>query len=126
MVVTNLHCDNCGYEWRPRGIPQRCPSCHSVLGETRARRWRLAEKRLAQLLVFRGWRPEFTKERPVDVLVKKGGRKLFLDVKSGENYLIRGSQLEELLQHRRNGAEVGFALEKEGKFYLFQLVDVLG
>lgn len=126
MVVTNLRCENCGYEWRPRGTPQRCPSCYSVLGETRARQWRRAGRRLAQLLASRGWHPVSTEERPIDVLVQKGGKKLFLDVKSGKNYLIRGSQLEELLQRRKDGAEVGFALEKEGKFYLFQLMDVLG
>ncbi|MGQ9788428.1 MAG: hypothetical protein ACUVQM_03860 [Candidatus Hadarchaeaceae archaeon] len=126
MIVTNLHCENCGYEWRPRGSPQRCPSCHSRLGETRARRWKFAERRLTQLLAARGWRPGQLKERPVDVLVVKGGKKLFLDVKSGENYLIRGSQLKEMLRHRRGGAGVGFALEREGKFYLLQLVDVLG
>jgi hypothetical protein len=126
MVVTNLHCENCGYEWRPRGIPRRCPSCHSLLGQTRARRWKLAERRLAQLLAARGWRPGLSQGRPIDVLVEREGGRLFLDVKSGRDYLIRGSQLEELLQHRGDKAEVGFALEREGKFYLFKLVDVLG
>ncbi|MBC7099835.1 hypothetical protein H5T52_12160 [Candidatus Bipolaricaulota bacterium] len=126
MVVTSLHCENCGYEWRPRGSPQRCPSCHSRLGETRARRSKLAGRRLAQLLAARGWRPGLYEGRPVDVLVEREGKKLFLDVKSGQDYLIRGSQLEQLLQRRKGGAEVGFALERKGKFYLFQLMDVLG
>ncbi|MGC8816307.1 MAG: hypothetical protein ACP5PX_00590 [Candidatus Hadarchaeum sp.] len=126
MVVTNLHCENCGYEWRPRGSPLRCPSCHSRLGETKARRWKLAGRRLTQLLASRGWRPGGPEGRPIDVLVEREGKRLFLDVKSGENYLIRGTQLEELLRHRGGNAEVGLALERGGKFYLFKLVEVLG
>ncbi|MEM4201659.1 MAG: hypothetical protein QW786_00410 [Candidatus Hadarchaeum sp.] len=126
MVVTSLHCENCGYEWRPRGVPRRCPSCRSQLGETRASQWRLAERRLAQLLAARGWSAVFPAGKPIDVRVEKGGKKLYLDVKSGQDYLLRWSQLEELLQHRKGGAEVGFALERKGKFYLFKLVDVLG
>lgn len=126
MVVTTLHCENCGYEWRPRGEPKRCPSCQSMLGETKARRWKRVEKRLADMLALRGWRLEPVEgQKAIDVHAEKAGRKLLVDVKSGHSFLVRGSQLRNLLKHQGRTSEVGFAFEMDGKFYLFTLKDIL-
>ena len=126
MVVTNIHCENCGYEWRPRGKPKRCPSCQAMLGETKARKWKRAEKKLAELLALRNWRLEPTGgQKIIDVHAKRAGRKLFIDVKSGHSYLIRRSQLEGLLKYHGKTSDVGFACEMDGKFYLFMLEDIL-
>jgi len=126
MVVTNMRCENCGYEWRPRGNPRRCPSCLSVLGETMARKRRRSEKKLGEQLVARGWHLEpSAARRTIDVQAEKEGRKLFIDVKSGRSYHIRRSQLEDLIKNRGEKSEVGFALEMDGRFYLFTLSDVI-
>jgi len=97
-----------------------------MLGETKARKWRRAEKKLAELLALRGWRLEPTSgQKIIDVHAKRAGRKLFIDVKSGHSYLIRRSQLEGLLKYHGKASDVGFACEMDGKFYLFMLEDIL-
>ncbi len=125
MVVTK-RCNYCGYEWRPRGDGRRCPSCRRLLGETKVRAWERAGLRLKNRLASRGW-----EIRPVsglgtiDVSAKKEGKKLLIDVKSGESYHIRGSQLKNLLAYRDRTTDVGFACEMDGKFYLLTLKEVL-
>ena len=126
MVVTSLHCESCGYGWRPRGKPKRCPSCQAMLGETKARKWKRAEKKLADLLASRGWRVESVGgQKILDVHAERAGKKLLIDVKSGHSYLVRSSQLKHLLECRGKKSEVGFAFEMDGKFYLFTLKDIL-
>jgi|GEM_PF-1227970 len=126
MVVTNVHCENCGYEWRPRGTPKRCPSCLSLQGETKARKWKRTEKRLADLLAQRGWHQKSAGgQKRIDVHAERSGKKLFVEIKSGHSYHIRRSQLEDLIKYNKEKSEVGFALEMDEKFYLFTLKDVL-
>jgi len=79
-----------------------------MLGETKVRKWKRAEKKLAELLALRGWRLEPT-----------------IDVKSGHSYHIRRSQLEGLLKYHGKTSDVGFACEMDGKFYLFMLEDII-
>ena len=127
MVVTIIHCDNCGYEWRPRKKRvKRCPSCLRILGETKTRKWQRAEMKLAKLLASRGWRLKpVGGQKVIDINANRAGRKLFIDVKTGHSYHIRRSQLEGLLKYRGKKSDVGFACEVDGKFYLFTLKEIL-
>ncbi len=122
-----IRCDNCGYEWRPRGgkKSKKCPSCNWTLGETKARKWRRAEKKFAELLALRGWRlGPIGGRKTLDIVAERNGRKLFVDVKAGLNYLLRPSQLKRLLEYHDEKTDVGFACEMNGKFYLFILKDI--
>ena len=97
-----------------------------MLGETKARKWKRAERKLAKLLTLHGWRLEPTGgQKIIDVHAERAGRKLFIDVKSGHSYHIRQSQLEGLLKYHGKTSDVGFAFEMDGKFYLFMLEDIL-
>lgn len=126
MVVTNIQCPSCGYEWRPRGKSKRCPSCHRVLGETKYRKWEQAEAKFAKLLASRGWNLESMGGRKmVDVQAERNGRKLFIDVKSGRSYHVRRQQLKRLLRYRSKTSDVGFACEMNEKFYLLMLKDII-
>ncbi len=126
MVVTTIRCQSCGYEWKPRGKSKRCPSCLRMLGETKARKWERSAAKLAELLAFRGWRVEpVNVKKAVDIQAGRDGKKLFIDVKTGHNYLIRSSQLKNLLDYRSKTNDVGFACEMDGKFYLLMLKEVL-
>ena len=81
---------------------------------------------MADLLFLRGWRLEpVGGQRIIDVHAERFGKKLFIDVKSGHYFNIRGPQLKGLLKYRDKKSDVGFALEMDGKFYLFMLKDVL-
>ena len=64
--------------------------------------------------------------RAIDVHAEKAGKGLFVDVKAGRSYHIRGKQLNNLLKFRGNKKEVGFAYKMDGKFYLFTLKEILG
>jgi len=97
-----------------------------MLGETKARKWKRAEKKLADLLASRGWRVEGVGGQKIfDVHAERAGKKLLIDVKSGHSYLVRSSQLKHLLESRGKKSEVGFAFEMDEKFYLFTLKDIL-
>ena len=125
MVVTNMQCPSCGYEWRPRGKGKRCPSCRRVLGEMKYRKWEQAEAKLAKLLASRGWNLESTGGRKmIDVQAEQNGRKLFIDVKSGRSYHVRRQELKRLLKYWRKTSDVGFACEMDGKFYLLMVKDI--
>lgn len=81
---------------------------------------------MAELLVFRGWRVEpVNVKKAIDIQAGRDGKKLFIDVKTGNNYLIRSSQLKNLLDYRSKTNDVGFACEMDGKFYLLMLKEVL-
>jgi len=126
MVVTTIRCQSCGYEWKPRGESKRCPSCLRVLGETKTRKWERAEAKLAKLLAFRGWSVKpVGKKKAIDIQAGRDGEKLSIDVKSGHNYLIRSSQLKNLLEYWGKKNDVGFACEMDGKFYLLTLKEIL-
>ena len=129
MDVTSLRCYNCGHEWRPKKgkMPKRCPSCLCILGETKATKWKRAERKLAELLVSRGWRLESVGGRKIiDICAERKGKKLLIDVKYGQSYLIRRSQLEHLFKHKNKTTAVGFACEVNGKFYFLKLEEALG
>ena len=126
MVVTIIRCQSCGYEWRPRGKSKRCPSCFRMLGETKTRKWERAGAKLAKLLASRGWNVKpVGGKKAIDVHAERNKRELFIDVKAGRNYLIRSSQLKNLLKYRSKTNDVGFACEMDRKFYLFTLKEVL-
>ncbi|HDI13131.1 MAG: hypothetical protein DRN83_02115 [Hadesarchaea archaeon] len=125
MVVTK-RCNYCGYEWRPRGDGRRCPSCHRVLGETKVRAWEDAGLRLKKRLASHGWDVKSVGGvGAIDVSARKEGKRLLIDVKSGESYHIRRSQLKNLLAYRNRTTDVGFACEMDGKFYLLTLKEIL-
>ena len=126
MIVTTIRCQSCGYEWRPRGKSKRCPSCLRVLGETKTRKWERSATKLAKLLAFRGWEVESGgAKKAIDIQAVRDKKKLFIDVKTGQDYLIRSSQLKNLLEYRSNKNDVGFACEMNEKFYLLMLKEIL-
>ncbi|GAG54656.1 unnamed protein product [marine sediment metagenome] len=97
-----------------------------MLGETKTRKWERAEAKLAKLLAFRGWSVKpVGKKKAIDIQAGRDGKKLFIDVKSGHNYLIRSSQLKNLLEYWGKKNDVGFACEMDGKFYLLTLKEIL-
>lgn len=126
MAVTTIRCQSCGYEWRPRGKSRRCPSCLRILGETKVREWERAEIKLEKLLSSRGWNVKPVGGRKaIDVCAERKGKKLLIDVKAGNNYLIRRSQLKNLLAYWDKRTDVGFACQMDEKFYLLMLKGIL-
>ena len=97
-----------------------------MLGETKTRKWEQSAAKLSKLLAFRGWKVEpGGVKKAIDIKAGRNGKKLFIDVKTGHNYLIRSSQLKNLLDYRSKKNDVGFACEMDGKFYLLMLKEVL-